>query len=113
MCSADAFDFLLTGDMNSTVEQRLIEHGSLPDVEVLVAGHHGSKYATGDALLKAVRPETAIISVGYNTYGQPAEETLERLKKAGVFVYRTDTMGMVTVKAGDRGSPSDKAEAKR
>ncbi|MDD4715749.1 MAG: DNA internalization-related competence protein ComEC/Rec2 [Oscillospiraceae bacterium] len=113
LCSADAFDFLLTGDMNSTVEQRLIEHGSLPDVEVLVAGHHGSKYATGDALLKAVRPETAIISVGYNTYGQPAEETLERLKKAGVFVYRTDTMGMVTVKAGDRGSPSDKAEAKR
>ena len=31
-----------------------------------------------------------MISVGYNTYGHPAEETLERLEKNGYTVLRTD-----------------------
>lgn len=39
-------------------------------------------------LLLAVRPETAAISVGYNTYGHPAAETLERLGAAGCDIYR-------------------------
>ena len=81
--------------MNQTVERRLVKYGSLPDIELLVAGHHGSKYAVSEELLLAVRPETAAISVGYNTYGHPAAETLERLGAAGCDIYRTDLMGTV------------------
>lgn len=95
LCTAGDFDALITGDMNQTVERRLVKYGNLPDIELLVAGHHGSKYAVSEELLLAVRPETAAISVGYNTYGHPAAETLERLGAAGCDIYRTDLMGTV------------------
>lgn len=99
LCTAGDFDGLITGDMNDTVEKRLIKYGSLPDLELLVAGHHGSKYATSEELLLGTRPELAVISVGYNTYGHPAPETLERLAAAGCAIYRTDWSGTVTITA--------------
>ena len=99
LCTAGDFDGLITGDMNDTVEKRLIKYGSLPDLELLVAGHHGSKYATSEELLLATTPELAVISVGYNTYGHPAPETLERLAAAGCAIYRTDWSGTVTITA--------------
>lgn len=99
LCTAGDFDGLITGDMNDTVEKRLVKYGSLPDLELLVAGHHGSKYATSEELLLATTPELAVISVGYNTYGHPAPETLERLAAAGCAIYRTDWSGTVTITA--------------
>ena len=99
LCTAGDFDALITGDMNSAVEHRLVKYGNLPDIELLVAGHHGSKYSTSEELLLEARPETAVISTGYNTYGHPAPETLERLAAAGCDIYRTDWSGTVTVTA--------------
>ena len=32
-----------------------------------------------------------------NRYGHPAEETLDRLRKAGVKIYRTDLNGEITI----------------
>ena len=96
---AGDFDALITGDMNSAVEHRLVKYGDLPDIELLVVGHHGSKYSTSEELLLATRPELAVISTGYNTYGHPAPETLERLAAAGCGIYRTDWSGTVTVTA--------------
>ena len=99
LCTAGEFDALITGDMNSAVEHRLVKYGNLPDIELLVAGHHGSKYSTSEELLLETKPETAVISTGYNTYGHPAPETLERLAAAGCDIYRTDWSGTVTVTA--------------
>lgn len=100
LASAGDFDLLITGDMNAAVENLLVEYGDLPShVEVLLAGHHGSRYATGDTLLNAIRPDAAIISVGRNTYGHPADATLDRLRERGVTLYRTDTQGTITVTA--------------
>lgn len=99
LCTAGDFDALITGDMNSAVEHRLVKYGDLPDIELLVVGHHGSKYSTSEELLLATRPELAVISTGYNTYGHPAPETLERLAAAGCGIYRTDWSGTVTVTA--------------
>ena len=96
LVSADTFNALLTGDMNTTLEERLVKYGALPDVDVLIAGHHGSKYASSDRLLEAVRPEYAVLSVGYNSYGHPAPEALARLEAAGCDIYRTDWMGTIT-----------------
>lgn len=84
--------FLLTGDLPSEFESRL--HPG--KIDVLKAGHHGSRYSTGDTLLDAITPREAIISVGAkNTYGHPASEVLERLKKHGVSVLRTDQSGTI------------------
>jgi competence protein ComEC len=99
LCSDNGFDALITGDMSDDIEQLLVSEKSLPDIEVLIAGHHGSKYASSDALLRAVTPEAAVISVGFNTYGHPAPETLRRLAQYGITAYRTDLDGDVTIHA--------------
>lgn len=98
LARAGDLNMLITGDMNTVVEEALVSHARLPRCQVLVAGHHGSRYASGETLLDAIRPETAIISVGENTYGHPARETLERLEARGVEIYRTDTLGAVTIR---------------
>ena len=99
LCTAGEFDALITGDMPKSVEKLLLEYTQLPDIELLVAGHHGSKDATSQELLDALLPEHAVISVGYNSYGHPAQETINRLAVSGCAVYRTDQMGTVTVTA--------------
>ncbi len=89
---------LITGDMNAVVEKALVDHAELGRCQVLVAGHHGSNYASCDTLLNAIHPETALISVGRNPYGHPGPETLERLAARGVAVRRTDQEGTLTVR---------------
>ena len=95
------FDTLITGDMGADVEQQLLTHAVLPDLEVLVAGHHGSKSSTSEQLLAATAPDYAFLSVGeHNSYGHPAQETLERLAAAGCRIYRTDLQGTITLRIG-------------
>lgn len=95
LASAGENDFLITGDMDGATEAKLLAGCDLPDVEGLMAGHHGSKYASSQALLEALKPETACISVGPNSYGHPAEETLLRLARQGCDIYRTDLHGTI------------------
>lgn len=90
---------LVTGDMDTKTEERLLKKHAL-SADVLVVGHHGSATSTGDALLEAVHPKTAVISAGKgNSYGHPAEKTLTRLTKAGCVIRRTDREGTVTLKS--------------
>lgn len=94
LASADECDILITGDLNEEAEARVLAQWSLPDVEILVAGHHGAKTSTSNELLAAVKPEIAAVSVGRNNrYGHPHEDTLRRLETFGVQIYRTDILG--------------------
>ena len=95
--SADDFDVLITGDMSSTTEQVLIETYPVPDIEALLVSHHGSRNASSIEFLTAITPETAIISVGENSYGHPTPETLLRLSAVGAKIYRTDVSGHVCI----------------
>ena len=90
-------DTLITGDLSAKAERQLLADYDLPDLEVLIVGHHGSKYSTCAELLNATAPDAAIISVGKdNGYGHPTIEVLDRLKQAGCAVYRTDLHGTIT-----------------
>ena len=91
-------DILITGDRSATGERVLLKTADLPELDVLVAGHHGSKHSTSMELLEATRPKIAVISVGRNSYGHPAQETLERLESVGTMVYRTDLHGNITIR---------------
>jgi competence protein ComEC len=91
------YDMLITGDMGATAERRLLDTHALADVEVLVAGHHGSKYSTCEELLEALLPEIVLISVGENSYGHPTQEVLTRVEAVGATVYRTDLCGDITI----------------
>jgi competence protein ComEC len=92
------FSMLLPGDAEAQTEQRMTSKGAQLNANILKIAHHGSKYATSDEFLKRVKPEAAIISDGeYNRYGHPAQVVLDRLKAAGVKVYRTDLQGEITI----------------
>ena len=96
--------FLLTGDVEQDVDPSLLS-GGLPRVDLLKVAHHGSRTATTDAFLAAVRPRVAVASAGAdNPYGHPARPTLERLAASGARVYRTDVDGSVSVTFGAEGS---------
>ena len=89
-------DILITGDRSAAGERLLMNRHDLPQVDVLVAGHHGSKHSTSEQLLQAVRPSYALISVGEdNYYGHPAPETLERLKQYGCIIICTAENGTI------------------
>ena len=98
LCSYGDFQALITGDADSFVERLLIKYYPIPDLDLLLVGHHGSKHSTCAEFLDVLRPELAIISVGHNSYGHPAEETLARLTAAGAQTYRTDLSGPITVR---------------
>lgn len=93
LLSAGDYDLLITGDIDAEMERLLIERYDLPDIEALVVGHHGSRYSTSAELLDALRPESAFISVGSNSYGHPSDQTMERLTERGITIYRTDLQG--------------------
>ena len=95
--SADDFDVLITGDMSSTTEQALVETYPVPDIETLLVSHHGSRNASGLDFLTAITPETAIISVGENSYGHPTPEAMLRLDAVGAKIYRTDESGTIRI----------------
>ncbi len=92
-------DILITGDRNGFGERSLLRHSIIPDVDILVAGHHGSRNSTCEELLQAVRPEIVCISVGEeNSYGHPAPELLQRLQDYSCTVYRTDIQGDILIR---------------
>ena len=100
------FSMLLTGDAEAQTEQRLIERDARLEADVLKVGHHGSKYATSEGLLRRGEFKTALVSCSAdNRYGHPAPEVLARLKAAGVKLYRTDLQG--EIKLTTRGREDD------
>ncbi|NLC78418.1 MAG: MBL fold metallo-hydrolase [Ruminococcaceae bacterium] len=90
--------FLLTGDAEFEVEDALAEEfGKRLRCDVLKAGHHGTKYATGNNLLSAAKPEYVVIMCGTdNEYGYPKEQVLGRIADAGGQVLRSDLNGIIT-----------------
>ncbi len=100
LCTAGEFDILITGDMNDSTEKKLVKKYGLPDVEVLLAGHHGSRYSTSQELLEAVTPEVGIISVGQNRFGHPTQEAMDRMTEAGMTLRRTDEEGSILIQVG-------------
>jgi len=90
------FAALFTGDIGSDVEARLVEHPGLLRCTVLKLPHHGSRFSSSMAFLKAAAPEIAVVSASYkNSYHLPAQETLDRMQILGIRLYRTDLDGTV------------------
>jgi competence protein ComEC len=98
LAAGEKCDILVTGDLGAEKERELLSRYILPDVEILVAGHHGSRYSTSRPLLDAVKPELALISVGENSYGHPHDDALNRLTALGAEVYTTLDNGNLTIR---------------
>jgi competence protein ComEC len=89
-------DILITGDMGTVAEKALLERSDLPELDLLVVGHHGSASSTSFALLSKTQPKAAVISVSEkNRFGLPSGDVLRRLEMFGVKVLRTDKQGTI------------------
>lgn len=93
-----SFDALFPGDADTRVESGW-RNAKLADdtLEVLKFPHHGSKTGMSEDFLEKLAPRLAVISVGKNSYGHPAEAVLETLAKQGVEVKRTDKDGDIEI----------------
>lgn len=91
-----AVSVLLTGDIQSEAEGRILADQHELQSTIMKVAHHGSEYSTSNEWLQVVKPEYAVISVGEgNEYGHPAQDTLDHLIAASIRVYRTDMNGTV------------------
>jgi beta-lactamase superfamily II metal-dependent hydrolase len=89
---------LFAADAEAKTERWLLESGAELRANVLKVAHHGSRYSSTRAFLRAVRPQIAVISAAArNDYGHPAGETLAALGHLPAQIYRTDLDGTVTI----------------
>ena len=98
--------FMLTGDAEAEAEKYLMERTDSATLQstVLKVGHHGSRTSTTDTFLSRVSPSKAVIMAGQgNTYGHPHPETITKLTRAGIEIYRTDLQGNIIVTSDGSG----------
>jgi len=98
MLRANGFRELFMGDAGEASEARLLAAGIDLHADAVKVGHHGSRYASTTGFVAAVHPQIAVISVGrHNTFGHPAQATIDAWHDTGADVLRTDQCGAITL----------------
>ena len=97
---------LFTGDIGEPLEKELAEQYAAEGPvtmrsDILKVAHHGSRYSSCEAFLSAAAPKAAVIQVGRNYYGHPAQETIQRLSDAGAEIFRNDLHGAILFRFGE------------
>lgn len=94
------YGVLLTADLDSAGERRLLEYSPSLRADVLQVAHHGSAGSNTIGFLSQVAPQYAVVSVGEkNAYGHPAAPVMRKLFYVvgdSSAVFRTDRDGSVT-----------------
>lgn len=70
------------------IESHLI--GAMGQVETVRANHHGSDHSSSDGYIGSLAPQTGVISCGTNSYGHPANRTLDAYRAVGADIYLTN-----------------------
>lgn len=96
---------LITGDLESDYEKKLLAQYDIPHIDHYVAGHHGSKTSSGEPFLRAIQPNHTYISVGEdNSFGHPSPETISALDSIGSTVHMTKDLGRISLICPKTGS---------
>lgn len=92
------FSMILTGDIAEHAEQYLVDKGAPLRADFLKAPHHGSNHSSSPLFIQAVSPRAVLFSSGYlNPFHHPHPQTLDRYKKVGAEILRTDRQGTLCV----------------
>jgi competence protein ComEC len=87
---------LLAGDAEANEEEYMANGPYTGPLTILKVTHHGSNTSSTPFFLSRFPPKVAVIQCGVdNPYGHPTPETLDRLHRAGVRVFRNDEDGDV------------------
>ena len=93
----NSYKFMFMGDAGVNTEKEILDKYSLPDIDVLKVGHHGSKTSSSKEFIDNIKPTYSIISVDKNNrYGHPNKEVLNTLENSKI--YRTDEDGSIMFK---------------
>ena len=85
---------LLTGDIESAQEQRLLQAGLAGPVDWLLVPHHGSKTSSTPAWVQSLQPRWAVVQAGYlNRFGHPVAQVSQRYQAAGSQLVLQDRCG--------------------
>ncbi len=97
--------FLFTGDIGVNTEQRLTSlYGDMLNTAVLAVPHHGSDSSSSESFIRKVCPDIAIVATGVgNRFGFPKQTVIDRYRRLGVRLYRTDLDGAVCVRSSGTG----------
>ena len=94
-----AASMLLTGDLDTAGERRLLELSPTLSADLLQVPHHGSAGSSSLRFIAQVAPGYAVASVGAgNTYGHPREDVVRKYGYVLVDTarfFRTDLQGSV------------------
>lgn len=89
------FSLFAAGDIEPPVQERL--RNQIGRVDIYKVAHHGSRFQDRQ-LMEELAPAVALISVGEgNTYGHPAQSTIDSLQILGARVFRTDRDGAIAL----------------
>ena len=93
---------LLTGDIESRAERRLINSNLLRSVVVMMSPHHGSASSSGQSFIDALNPDYVVHTAGYrNRFGFPRQEVLDRYAASGARQFTTSESGAVEFSVSD------------
>jgi competence protein ComEC len=95
---------IFTADIEARSERELVvRYAKALQADLLVVPHHGSKTSSTDAFLDLVRPDVALLPVGYrNRFSHPHPDVLARYAERGIPVYRTDQGGALQARLSAR-----------
>ncbi|MDX1480953.1 MAG: DNA internalization-related competence protein ComEC/Rec2 [Woeseiaceae bacterium] len=93
---AGGYRALLTGDIEATIERRLIAHRSVRAVDLLVVPHHGSRTSSSQTFVDVTGPSFAVVSAGYgNRWNMPHAEVVDRWNASGATLRSTAASGAI------------------
>lgn len=84
------------GDLDQAGEEEIVRKFPNVSIDILKAGHHGSKTSSSDIFLNHYQPKVALISAGEkNRFGHPHKEVIDKLTKINAVIFRTDRQGQI------------------
>jgi competence protein ComEC len=104
LVSSLAGSMLLSGDIDDTIERRLLHQWQGPPADVLLVPHHGSSYSSSSEWLQDVAPHTAVVTAGqWNRFQFPKSDVIARYQQQGIRLYGTAGCGAISIRAGAAG----------
>ncbi|MDR0950920.1 MAG: ComEC/Rec2 family competence protein [Candidatus Ancillula sp.] len=91
----NTFTYFTAGDQEKDESITTLENlkqRQIQNIDYLKVNHHGSKNQLPE-LLNWLNPKVAILSVGKNTFGHPAQKTINKLQMLNSEILRTDQNG--------------------
>jgi competence protein ComEC len=100
----DGTSMLLTGDISSKVEQKLMSIYPQLRADILQVPHHGSKTSSSQAFLSQLSPNIALVSAGYlNRWNMPVPIVRQRYHDSHIPLLNSAELGQIIITIDDKG----------